>query len=341
LPAEVRRVVRPLDLEGARIFRICNACRYCEGFCAVYPAMERRTSFPPADLTYLANLCHNCGECYYACQYSPPHEFAVNVPLLLAQIRLQSYEQFAWPGWLAQAYRANGIMVGVILACCLGALLCFAPGSFYSTELLFQAVGAYVAIALMIGVIRFWRYAGGSVPAGTHTLAEGFRNAMTLRYLAGDGFGSRRMYHHFTFYGFLLCFASTSVAALYHYVLGWDAPYPYFSLPVILGAAGGLSLLTGTAGLFALKSRRGAEIKDEKQAGMDTGFIALLFFSSLTGLLLLALRETRSMRLLLAIHLGFVLALLLTLPYGKFVHGAYRLAALARNAIERNAPTAE
>ncbi len=30
---------------------------------------------------------------------------------------------------------------------------------------------------------------------------------------------SRRRFHHLTFYGFLLCFAATSVATLYHYLL--------------------------------------------------------------------------------------------------------------------------
>ena len=36
---------------------------------------------------YLANLCHNCGACLHACQYAPPHEFAVNVPRAMAQVR--------------------------------------------------------------------------------------------------------------------------------------------------------------------------------------------------------------------------------------------------------------
>ena len=39
---------------------ICNACRYCEGFCPVFPAMEQRRAFSDGDLGYLANLCHNC-----------------------------------------------------------------------------------------------------------------------------------------------------------------------------------------------------------------------------------------------------------------------------------------
>ena len=34
---------------------------------------------------------------------------------------------------------------------------------------------------------------------------------------------SRRRMHHFTFYGFMLCFAATSVATLYHYLLDMPA----------------------------------------------------------------------------------------------------------------------
>jgi citrate/tricarballylate utilization protein len=44
------------------------------------------------------------------------------------------------------------------------------------------------------------------------------------------------------------------------------------------------------------------------------------------------------MALLLAVHLGFVMALFLTLPYGKFAHAAYRVAALLKWSIERRQP---
>src|SRR5436853_6246051 len=86
-----------LIAEGARMMTICNACRYCEGYSAVFPAMERRLNFSEADMHYLANLCHNCAECYYSCQYAPPHEFAVNVPQVFAGIRARSYQTYAWP----------------------------------------------------------------------------------------------------------------------------------------------------------------------------------------------------------------------------------------------------
>ena len=72
------------------------------------------------------------------------------------------------------------------------------------------------------------------------------------------------------------------------------------------------------------------------QRPMDRGFVALLFLTGLTGLVLLAWRESAAMPLLLAIHLGVVLALFLTLPYGKMVHGVYRGAALLKWAGERH-----
>ena len=51
--------------DARRFMEICNGCRYCEGFCAVFPAMELRRDFDRADLSYLANLCHSCRACRF------------------------------------------------------------------------------------------------------------------------------------------------------------------------------------------------------------------------------------------------------------------------------------
>ena len=136
-------------------------------------------------------------------------------------------------------------------------------------------------------------------------------------------------------WGFILCFASTAVAAAYHYGLGVMAPYALSSLPVLLGTAGGAGLLIGPAGLIWLKANSDPRPVDASRAGMDYAFLAILLLVSLTGMLLLAFRETAAMGMLLAIHLGFVLAFFLILPYSKFVHSVYRLASLARFATER------
>ncbi len=102
--------------EIARIMQICNACRYCEGFCAVFPAMTRRLEFGKTDVHYLANLCHNCGACLYACQYAPPHEFAVNVPQAMAKVRVRTYQDYAWPAAFGKLYERAGLTVALALA---------------------------------------------------------------------------------------------------------------------------------------------------------------------------------------------------------------------------------
>src|SRR5258708_26057175 len=102
--------------EADRLMTVCNSCRYCEGLCAVFPAMEMRRSFVDGDLTYFANLCHGCGACYYDCQFSPPHEFNVNVPQNLAQVRAESYQAYAWPRAFAGMFARNGLAIALVAA---------------------------------------------------------------------------------------------------------------------------------------------------------------------------------------------------------------------------------
>ena len=354
------------EAEVGRALQICNACRYCEGFCAVFPAMARRLEFGKADIHYLSNLCHNCGACLHACQYAPPHEFMVNVPRAMAQVRGQTYSDYAWPRAMGTLYRNNGVTVAVALAAGLGLFLLMAlamkgtlfgavpGGNFYSLfphNLLvgmFAPVFLFAVFALCMGVARFWRDVEPGA-AGGPALGEATLDVLRLKYLDGghgqgcneadDAFSLwRRRFHHLTFYGFMLCFASTSVATLYHTLLGWQAPYALTSLPVALGTLGGIGLLIGPAGLAWLNLRRAPLHGDPAQKTMDLGFIALLFLTSLTGLALMLWRETPALGLLLAVHLGVVMALFLTLPYGKFAHGFYRAAALLKWTIEKRLP---
>ena len=118
-------------------------------------------------------------------------------------------------------------------------------------------------------------------------------------------------------------------------MLGREAPYLWWDLPVVLGTLGGIGLLVGPAGLLAERFKRDSELVDEKRTGMDVAFIAMLFLTGLTGMALLVWRDTAAMGPLLALHLGVVFSLFITLPYGKFVHGIYRYVALVRYARER------
>jgi citrate/tricarballylate utilization protein len=94
-------------------------------------------------------------------------------------------------------------------------------------------------------------------------------------------------------------------------------------------------LLLGTAGLLYLKWRSDPTPAALETRGMDVAFLALLFLTSLSGLVLLALRDTPAMGILLVIHLGLVAGIFSTAPYGKFAHVVYRYMALVRNAHEQ------
>ena len=359
------------EKEVARQLQICNGCRYCEGFCAVFPAMTRRLEFGKADIHYLANLCHNCGACLHACQYAPPHEFAINVPKSMATVRGQTYADYAWPQALGVLYKNNGLTVSMALALSLSLFLILAIQSngtlwggpvengFYAIfphnlmVSMFAPIFLWSVLALALGVIKFWREvtpATSGAPLSTSAAAEAAQDALQLKYLGGghgDGCNNeddaftlaRKRMHHLTFYGFMLCFAATSVATVYHYAFDWPAPYDFFSLPKILGTVGGIALTVGTLGLWRLNLARDPQHGDAQQRPMDRGFIALLFFISVTGLALMLSKNTAAMPVLLAVHLGMVMALFLTLPYGKFAHGIFRTAALLRFAVEKRQPS--
>ncbi len=372
-----RRRTIPLALveEGQRMAAICNACRYCEGFCAVFPALERRSAFAEADLAYLANLCHGCGSCYYACQYAPPHEFELNFPKMMAAIRGESYRTYGWPVSLARAFERNGLVVSLAAAACLalvllGTVLAVDPtvflaahsddeGAFYAViphrvmAYAFGAVFLFTVLALFMGATRFWRDSGEDTSAFVNPgpFAQSVSDVAQLKYLGGGGDGctypgdrpshARRWFHHSTFYGFALCFAATCVATVYHYGFGRPAPYPFWSVPVVLGTVGGIGMVIGPLGLLWLKGHRDRALSAETQTGMDVAFLILLFLVSASGLALLALRELAAMGVLLVAHLGFVLGLFVTMPYGKFVHAVYRFAALVRFHVERRRPLPE
>ncbi len=352
--------------EAARLLEICNACRYCEGFCAVFPAMTRRLSFDKADVHFLANLCHNCGACLHACQYAPPHEFRVNVPAAMAKLRRDTYTEFAWPSALGALYRCNGLTLSIALAASLAVFLMLAASTtgslwkaagpnFYAIfphnlmVALFAPVFLFAITALAVAVRRFWRQEHPGPVSGA-AIGEAMHSVLSLEYLGGghgdgcnnedDAFSNaRRRFHHLTFYGFLLCFAATCVATVYHYFLGWPAPYPYASAPKVLGILGGISLGVGTTGLLVLNLRRHPLQQDKSQHTMDRGFIALLFLTAASGLVLMMIGNGPALPVTLCVHLGAVMALFLTMPYGKFAHGVYRGAALIKWAIERRQPS--
>jgi len=342
--------------EARRQAEICNACRYCEGYCSVFPALHEERFFTDANLTQLANLCHNCRGCYYACQYTAPHEFDLNLPKALAEVRQDSWERFAWPGGIANLFQKNGVMIA--LATIVGFALLFlafrtlgsAGGEGFYAVLSHSAMVAiflpaflFPLVSIGVGLTRYWRATEGKAVTWAQLVAA-FGSAAKMRNLAGghgdgcnfedeDRFSqARRLAHQAVMYGFLLCFASTSAGTVMHYALDMQAPYGLFSLPKLLGIPGGILMVAGTAWLATLKLKADKTLGATSAWGGEMGFVLLLFLVALSGLLLYALGSTSAMPAMLAIHLGSVLSFFLLTPYSKMAHGFYRLAALVRDA---------
>jgi citrate/tricarballylate utilization protein len=342
--------------EARRQISICNACRYCEGYCAVFPAMTRQTAFADGDITHLANLCHNCRGCYYACQYTDPHEFALNLPAALAEVRVDSWERLVRPRAVARLFQSHGVAMAalgvVALAGFFWALAALKPagGAGFYAYLAHDAMVAIFAPAFLaplaiiaLAMRDYWREVAAPPLRMAH-VARALHDAARLKNLSGgQGQGCnfeegdrysdrRRLYHHLMMYGFLLCFASTSCATVMHYGFGWQAPYPVWAPPKLLGLPGGVMMVVGGAGLAWLKTKADTALGAGRVWGGEMAFILLLVAVALTGLLLWAATGTGAVPGLLAVHLACVMTLFLLMPFSKMVHGFIRLTALAAEA---------
>jgi citrate/tricarballylate utilization protein len=362
-----------LDLfqEANRQLTICNSCRYCEGYCPVFRAIETRRDFASGDVQYLANLCHDCRACYYACMYAPPHEFAINIPKILADARTESYRRWSWPEFLSRALAHRFVEAALAFLAWAAVVLLsvtitgkdrmftrhLGPGAFYQViPYVALVVGGmalffYWACVWIIGGLRFWSEANNDAPrlSSLATVAGAIADALSLNYLKGGGPGCyypgdrpssvRRIYHSLTAWGFLSALISTSLAAIYQDVFRWLPPFRLTSAPVLFGTAGGVAMTIGTLGLIWFKLKSDHVPAGSAAPTMDYTFLVMLCLTSLSGLFTLVFRAASAMGTVLVIHLGFVAALFITAPYGKFIHVVYRFLALVKYRTESGGPS--
>jgi citrate/tricarballylate utilization protein len=356
--------------EAGRQLVICNACRYCEGYCPVFRAIETRRDFKQGDVFYLSNLCHDCRACYYACMYTPPHEFAINIPQILAESRIETYRRWSWPAFLGRAFKNRNVTV--FLAAGIAALVAILAVAFIPSKNLFAAhlgpgafyqVVPYLAMVAGALILSFygivvWLRGGARFWSETRTaphergnwkiLATALGAAFGLEYLRGGGPGCfypderpssvRRFYHSLTFWGFLSDFVSTTLAFIYQDIFHILPPYSLTSGPVIFGSIGGVALIIGTGGLIYFKLQSDPAPAAASASGMDFVFLVTLGLTALTGMLTLIFRDTAAMGSILVLHLACIAGLFFSAPYGKFVHAIYRTLALIRYEIEQEQP---
>lgn len=357
--------------EPVRQLRICNACRYCEGYCPVFASLERRSLLTEGDLTHLAYLCHDCRNCFYACMYSPPHPFAVNLPQIFSGLRRATYD--GEPGTLvrrvpSQLRSWQGALLAAVLVAV--ALICTSllgggrhslvgrhttPASPYGVVpfkimlVLVLIPGTWSVLTMARMGRRYWAKIHGSAKSriGYVTLYRTLAYASDLRYLKGGGAGcaypdgemssARRRLHVVTVYGFVALVLSTMSAGISQDLLGASPPYPILSLPVGLGVAGGVSIILGCTGLIILKARVDPAPSHAQMVIRDYGLMIALDLLSVTGLLTLVLRSTSAFGIVLVAHLAMVVTAFSIAPYTKFVHGMYRFLSILADNVERAA----
>lgn len=341
--------------EAVRQLTVCNSCRYCEGYCNAFQALTRYRDFDEPTVSHLANLCHNCRGCYYACQYTEPHEFALNIPALLADIRAKNWEQHIKPRKFSKLMQSS-IWPYVALTAAFSVLFSIVSGaSWVSSQPFYSSISHNTLVSIFIpvfvlpwvsiyfGIRSYWRSVGGSNLTFSD-LKSAFQSAASMKNLqGGQGQGCnyessehythlRRWAHHATMYGFLLCFASTSVATIMHYLFDLQAPYTFFSLPKLFGVSGGILLSAGTLALGVLKYKSDSSLGSVSRTSGEYAFVGLLFSVSTTGLLLYMASGSGFATGWLVFHLALVATFFVSIPYSKMVHGMFRLAALSREA---------
>jgi citrate/tricarballylate utilization protein len=355
-----------LTAELDRQLSVCNACRYCEGFCAMFGAAQLRSVIGNSDAAYLSSLCHDCRMCFDACMFTPPHDFALNIPAVMSAARVETYARYAKPAIFARllatprnaalaAVGAGIALTAIAIVLSAGAAALWTPqlgpGAFYRVLPYLAMVVPALALVLfgIVAVTLAMRDYAHDIGGGAHFVTASavwtaLREAVTLVYLKGGGAGCydesrgsgrRRFYHGLVFWGVLADVAATSSAAVLQDFLHQLPPYPLWSVPVVLGTGGGIALAIGAAGLMLVKARSDARPAEPRMIALDGAFLGLLEVVALTGLALLAFRTTAAMGSLLAVHLGAVAGLFITAPYSKFVHFVYRLIALVKNAHEQ------
>lgn len=355
-----------LRVEAKRQLDICNSCRYCEGLCVVFPALERRTVLASGDLTQLANVCHDCRACFDACMYAAPHEWDINIPKVLSALRVADYERLMWPPRSAgRITRHLGSAVGLIAAI---ALVATAVGRVGWAGLVRRPVGAgspydlvpypvllgvmlaaslYAVVVTGVAVRTYWREVNQPrQPVTVRAVGQAIWYAATLRYLRGGGAEClypredmpsplRRHLHGLVAYGFGLCLVSTIAAGIEQDIAGIQPPYPWLSVPVLTGFVGGVGLSIGSVALLWLKIRAAPELGVRTMTVKDYGLLVALAALGLTGIAVFACRDTGAYALLLLVHLAAVAQAFALAPYSKFVHVVFRFEALVRDNIER------
>jgi quinone-modifying oxidoreductase subunit QmoC len=202
-------------------------------------------------------------------------------------------------------------------------------------QLFFGGFAGLAILMSLIGAVRYWRAMERQFPPkGTPNSAGAsfvgaVKDILTHTKFSDCTQNKSRYYSHLlTFYGFLGLFITTVAVVVSVYVFHYY-PLPLFHPLKIFGNLSTLAMVIGVTWIIA--DRASKPEATETSTGRDWTFILILFTVVLTGIATEVLRyaDVASVAYpVYFIHLVFVFALLIYLPYSRFAHMIYRTVAL-------------
>ncbi len=328
-----------------RQLSICNACRYCEGYCAVWDAIEFKSILNEGDIYHLSNLCHDCRDCYYACPYNEPeHDFKLNIPKVLGQVRVETYKDNLKPRFFGFALEkpilvtATSTIIAVAISIAYAAFS-FGVDSFSSlpmTTIIPISLFKPATILVYLYTITLWSWEGLAYWSKINQkerlsasgIGRGIRDAIFHKNFLGGGEGCkvpklnsrylRVISHLLVFFGFITALVSIS---FYPDITG------YFALAYLFGSC---SVTIGTAGMIYIHLKESKRSRSDEQALIDYPFTILLFFAGITGIIVPLSLGTTLFNWNFIIHDALIMVVFLLAPFSKFIHPVFRIISLMK-----------
>lgn len=347
---------------------VCNACRYCEPICAVFKAIEQRRKFDKNSLVYLAHLCHDCRGCFYNCQYTPPHNFNLNIPKTFGFLRLYTYKRLLSFNKIKDLFDKYNFRANLLIFCS-AFMFYFLIGlffnkndnifaMFYRTSSFYDIIPENIMITsfiipfLFVVLLYFYtsfkyaRYIGIKNIFDIEIYKKVLRSIFVLEFLGGGGDGCnypdekysflRKWFHQCVMYGFLLTILSTIIACIKEHFFGTKPPYEIYDLPVLFGMIGGILLIIGLIGIIILRLKMDKVPYAKDMDSVDNNFIILLSLVVVSGFLVLIQRHSSLMGIMLILHLSMVFTFFVSILFNKFYHVSYRAISLYKYYSEIN-----
>ncbi len=349
---------------GGDTLKKCYQCATCSVACPISPDNQ---PFPRKEMIaagwglkdrLVGNgdvwLCHNCGDCTTMCpRDAKPGD-------VMAAIRTYAITEYAQPKSIARAVNdpkklpillAIPAIIFIIVGLITG-LLDFTPGGgeivhakFFSTwlvDLIFIPASIWAVVIFALGLKRFINdmhqnaLATGKtdkekLDAGEFIKALGRVIPRILKHTKFSECGEneeRATSHMMVLFGFIGLFIVTSIFFVVLYIFGIHGPYSQLNPVKWLANIAGVALVIGSA--LMIKNRLSKT--DQNSTYKDWSLIGLALALGLTGMLTEMTRLGGAAGLsytIYFIHLMFVFALFVYLPYSKLAHLVYRTVAMA------------